>query len=112
MMSSLYFQYIKERENLDFVEIEEGFFTYKINGDECYLNNVFLKPEHRGTPATIKIMNKIIEAAQSRDCKLISANVYLNDHGFHRTIKSALKLGFSFVLAQNNCVTIVKKLGE
>lgn len=108
----MYFDYIKEREGLDHCQIEEGFFTYKADGEELYLANIYLKPEHRGTPATLKIMNKIIEAAMACGCKHISANVYLKDLGFHRTIKAALKLGFSFVMAENNCVTIVKKLEE
>lgn len=108
----LYFEYIKERENLDHYEIENGFFTYEIRDKEFYLANIYVRPDHRGTSAKLELWEKMQEIAIEKGCDLISANVYLKDSGFHRTIRVALKLGFSFVMAQNNCVTIVKKLGD
>lgn len=108
----MYFEYIKEREGLDHCLIDEGFFTYRVDGDEFYLANIFLKPEHRGTPATIKIMNKIVEAAENASCKFISANIYLNDKGFNRTLKASLNFNFNIQVAHNGCVTIVRKLRD
>lgn len=109
-MGNLYFDYVKERENLDHVEIEEGFFTYRIDGEEFYLANIYLRPECRGTPATLKIMNKMIEVAKQNSAKVISANIYLNDCGFHRTLRAALNFSFTIQMAHNGCVTITKIL--
>jgi hypothetical protein len=107
----LYFEYIKERENLDHVLGDDYFFTYEIRDNEFYLANIYLRPSKRGTPSTFEMYQKMESIALENSCNLISANIYLTDSGFHRTLKSALKLGFSIVMAQNNCVTIVRKLG-
>lgn len=107
---NLYFEYIKERENLDHVLGDDYFFTYEIRDKEFYLANIFSRPSVRGTHVVFEMYEKIEEIAKENSCELISANIYLTDKGFHRTLGAALKLGFRIVLAQNNCVTIVRKL--
>ena len=107
----MYFEYIKERENLDHVLGDDYFFTYEIRDREFYLANIYLRPFKRGTPAVFEMYEQIEKIARENSCELISANIYLTDKGFHRTLGASLKLGFSIVMAQNNSVTIVRKLG-
>lgn len=107
-----YADYIKERENLDYLEFKEGFLTYRIEDRECYLANIYVAPEFRGTPAISHFINELSKIAESKNCNFLTANIYLTDHGFNRTLKAALKLAFRVVRAENNSVVIVKKLGE
>ncbi len=106
-----YAQFIKDREGLDLLEFPEGFLTFKIDGDECFVANLFIHPDFRGTQALFRFYEKLEKIALEKNAKFISANIHINDHGFNRSLKAALKLGFSLVQAQNNSVIVFKKLG-
>lgn len=106
----MYFDYIKERQGLDHYKNDFGFFAYEIKDKEFYLAEMYIKPEHRGTSAVFDLYKKMEEIAKENSCNLISANIYLNDTGFHRTLKCAFNFLFTIVNAHNGCVTIVKKL--
>ena len=106
-----YGEFIKEREGLDLLEFPEGFLTFKVEADECFVANLFIHPDFRGTPALFRFYEKLEKLSLEKNAKYISANIHLNDHGFNRTLKAVLKLGFSLVQAQNGSVIIVKKIG-
>lgn len=106
-----YADFIKEREGLDLLEFPEGFITYQITNDELYVANLYIAPEFRGTPALFRFDKEITKIAVENKCKLISSNIHLNDHGFNRTLRAALKLLFTVVSAHNNSVIVVKKIG-
>jgi GNAT superfamily N-acetyltransferase len=48
---SLYARYIKERENIECLETEDGFCTYAISpdGNELHIHDVYVVPEKRKT---------------------------------------------------------------
>ena len=43
----MYFSYIKEREDYDSILKDYGFVTYKIEKEECFLRDMYIKPEFR-----------------------------------------------------------------
>lgn len=107
----IYGEYIKEREGLSLLEFEdEGFLTYKIIGEECFLKNMYVLPLKRRSGAGSKFIRALSQIAKSEGCTHLSANIFLNDPGCNNTIISALKFGFSFYRAQNDCVSIVLDL--
>lgn len=108
----MYFDYLKERENTDSLIKDYGFVAYRINGDECYLADFYIKPEFRNTHSAGDLLKEIIEVALSKNCKMITATIHLNDKGCNRTLKAAYKFDFFMVSAQNNVIVIAKKLGE
>lgn len=107
----MYFDYVKERQNVDNFQTDKGFILYKVNGEECFLAEVYVKPEFRGTSEIAKMIRSMCEIAESKGCNLLTANVHLSDSGSGRTIKAALKLDFFIAKADHNIIVIAKHLG-
>lgn len=105
-----YAQYIKERENKEIIENESGFLTYKIFEKECYLADMFIVPEKRGSSAVAYFIQELSDISIRAGCDHISANIRLNDKGATRTLRASLKLGFNLVSAENGTITICKEL--
>jgi GNAT superfamily N-acetyltransferase len=108
---NLYFEYIKEREGTEGIQFNDGFITYRIVDDECYIADMFVKKESRQSGIASKMISKIEEIAKEKNCKSISANIWATDKGNRRTLSGALKLGFEVVGAKNDCLILLKTLG-
>lgn len=109
---TLYARYIGEREGSQIIENENGFITYKINGEECFLVDMYVRMEVRRSGEGRKLLNELIKIAKGHECKFISANIYTVDHGATNTLKAALISGFELLSAKNECVTILLNLRE
>lgn len=107
----MYFDYAKERQSLENIQTEAGFVLYKIIGEECFLAEVYVKPEFRNGDAIKELISRVSEIALLNKCKVLSATVHLSDQGNLRTIKAALKLDFYIARAENNVIVIARHLG-
>lgn len=104
-----YKSYLKERQKALILDKPEGFVIYKVNGEECFIIEMFLKKEHRKSDALFELFSDLLVLNSS--CKIISGNIHLSDAGCNRTLNAAFKLGFKVAQANNNCLLIVKELG-
>ena len=87
---SLYAEFIKERENLEFLETECGFLTFKIVGAECFIADMYVRPERRNTGACEFLLSILFDFAKTKKCEFVSGNIHLNDKGCNRTLRAAL----------------------
>lgn len=68
-------EYFKEKDQKETVETDKGFMIYKILGEECYIEHVYVKPEYRKT-GEAKFLLSVIEArAKKAGCKFLSGSV-------------------------------------
>lgn len=93
-MKSLYAQYILEREGFEIIEDEHGFATYRIKGEECYLRDVFIKPEFRQTGVGRSYVEKISDIAKVAGCKLLTTTACPFSEGVTESVTAILKVGF------------------
>ncbi len=68
-MSSMYAQYIKEREDVDTYEDERGFFTYQVSNDSFHVVDLFILPKFRNNGVGKEYSDKIEELAKESNCK-------------------------------------------
>jgi len=62
-MQSLYSQYIKEREGLEILEVENGFISYRIKDNWIYISDIFVNKDHRRTKLATELADSIIDKA-------------------------------------------------
>lgn len=110
IQDTLIAKYISEREGKRIIEDERGFIIYQINGDDCFLAEMFVQDQDRGGGAASDLLRHLYAAAQAEGCKAITATIYLADHGAMRTLSAALKRGFRVASANNNVLLILKEL--
>lgn len=92
------------------MQFDCGFLTYKIEAKECFLADMYIVPEKRGTGAFGVFIECLAVQAKSKGCDHISATIFVDD-GVTRCLKAALKLDFRIKSAQNNCILMIKNIG-
>jgi hypothetical protein len=107
---SLYSDYLKERENAEVIESENGFLSYQIFGTECFLKDVFVSKEHRHLGEVRGLVGRLEVLAKAAGCKLISATICPATNGATDSLHAALHTGFKLYSADLNRVVIVKEI--
>lgn len=107
---TLYGKYLEERGGGKLIEDDMGFVTYRIEGKECFLMEIFADPHNRKIGIARDLVNRLSEAARAAGCTIITANIYLNDPCANNTLISALLIGFKLVSANGNTLLIALNL--
>lgn len=108
---SLYAEFIKERENKEIVETENGFATYKIfeNG-ECYLQDIYVSPEYRQSGLATTMANHICVIAKERGCNKLIGSVCVDDQSATRNMKVFLAYGMQIYKNVGSMIFLSKDL--
>lgn len=106
-----YYQYVKDRLGADILEDDTGFIVYTLAGDECFIQDMAVRKGVAGMGYGKTLIADLEELAKKAGCKFISANVHLWDKGAPNTLTAAFKTGFELQNAQNQIITIIKKIG-
>lgn len=109
-MKSLYAQYIEEREGFSIVEDEKGFATYIINEDECYIRDIFVRPEFRKENIASKYADQITEIAKKAGCKNLTGTVIPMANGATTSLKVLLGYGFKLLQATQERIIFIKEI--
>jgi len=75
---SLFAEYWREKGHL-IVETERGFMASITNGQVCYVDNFYVKPEYRGTGAALQLTLQTIKRAEDKGCTQFCAEIYKSD---------------------------------
>jgi GNAT superfamily N-acetyltransferase len=108
---TLYAEYLSERMDGEILESEKGFITYKVNGTECFIIDMFVSKKYRSASFGRDFINELCDIALQRGCNIITANVHLWDKGHDNTLIAAFKTGFKISNAENGVLIIYKKIG-
>lgn len=109
---TLYAKYISQRSGHEILENEHGFVIYKINGEECFIVDMFVDINSRKKYYGSEFINELVEIAKSKKCKVITANVHLWDANYQVTLVSSFKNGFNIVRASNDILLISRNLED
>ena len=107
---SLYGDYIAEREGLNIYETAGGFATYKINGNECYIIDIYVKPELRKAGVASDIANVVSDRAKKQGCKYLTGSVDPRTNSATDSVKVLLSYEMNIHSIQGNLVFFIKEL--
>jgi len=93
---SLYGDYIKERESYQIMEDERGFATFAFNNHECYIRDVYIKPEFRKEGVAKHFVDSIETIAKAAGCKKMIGSVDASMRGADASLKFVLGCGYKF----------------
>lgn len=109
-MSSLYADYIKEREGRSILESKEGFMTYEIKGQECYIADVYIRPEFRKSGVASGFASQIEDIARKQGCKFLTGSVTPSLKGATESIIAQLKFGFKLHSSHEDFIILKKEI--
>lgn len=108
---NLYAKYIKEREDINTIEIDHAFATYKkINDDTIYLIDIFVENGFRRDGLATKLSSMIEEVARKEGATKILGSVDLSKNGVTESMKAILSNGFKFSSASGNGLYFIKDI--
>lgn len=73
---SLYSDYLKEREDLEVIESEIGFVTYKFREDQTvYIQDIYVKNKFRASGEASRLANQVLDLAKKRNIHVAVGSV-------------------------------------
>jgi len=104
----MYFDYLKEKDRKNAIIKDYGFCTYIISGKECFLADIYIKPEFRNQKKGTEILNELIVAAKSEGCEVITAREYPHTDVTSNSMLCALTNGFKIISSNSEFILIAK----
>lgn len=109
----LYAKYLKEYDGFDIIIEDHGYVTYKVNGLECYVKEIFVEKEFRKTGLASKMVDKIAEIAKNSGCQFLIGTVYdnvENKESASISLMAQLKYGFRVASIKQNLIILSKEI--
>lgn len=108
--SSLYAQYVLEREGKYILEDENGFATYFYTGEYCYIEDVYVTKEHRNTRYISKWEPLIIAEARSKGYSKLLTSVVPSANGSTESLRSVLSYGYKLLKCDSDIIYFIKEI--
>jgi predicted GNAT family acetyltransferase len=109
-MKSLYAQYVLVREGFETVENENGFATYRVNGSDIYLRDIFVTPEECGKGIARDLADCVCEIGRAAGCKRLLGSVVPSAFGSTDSMKVLLHYGMRINGAHPDFITLEKEI--
>ena len=79
---------------------EFGFVNYLVNGEECFIADMYISPEYRKQRKTLELLETVNVFAKEKGCRFLTANTYKEeDKDFERyTRKVRLMIDGGFII--------------
>lgn len=110
-MTSHYAQYSAERFGYKTIETDEGFITYHLVPPECSIEEFYVIPEKRRTPAAKRLADKVFEIAKEAGAEIMWARVTPGVNGADHAMRTNLHYGFTMSHVRGNDIILCKKIG-
>lgn len=109
---TLFKKYISEREGKEIIENDLGFIIYKITQQECFIADMHVVSRSRRKGIGNSLFNQLYDLAKESKCKVITANIHLEDKNASNTLAASLKWGFKVQSCGHNILLIIKEIQE
>jgi predicted GNAT family acetyltransferase len=109
-MASLRAQYIKEREDTETFEKEDGYIEYEIlaDADSLHIKDVFIVKEKRGQGILREYYNEVVNIAKENDCQYIVTNYDKRTNGWQHVEDILIAEKFDFLGEKDGYIIMQK----
>jgi GNAT superfamily N-acetyltransferase len=109
----MYKDYVENQLPNRFVhETEKGFITYHINGIECQLEEIYVKPEFRRKGVAVELRDFAANDGKEKGCEYIKGSVVVGTNMAEESCMAMLKYGYKFWYTDGIIIYFKKELGE
>jgi len=106
-------EYQQERLGKHVLESDKGFALYSfIDSKQCYLEDIYVSPEHRKSGAAAELADQISELARKQGYEYLIGSVVCGANGDTESLKVLLAYGMHLLEVHGNLIMFSKKLGE
>lgn len=109
-MDNLYANYIKERLGKEVLSFRNAFITYIIDGEECYMEDIYVAPQARRKGVGTAITDEVVKRAKEAGCKYVTGSVDPTTNGATESMKALLSYGFKLTGLHGNLIVLIKPI--
>lgn len=109
-MTSMYADYVKEREGIETLETEWGFATYSFKEDYVAIWDLYVKPDFRREGAGTRIADEVCEFAKKLGYKYLMGQVSTKANGAHESMICLLDYGMTLHSSAGELIYFKKDL--
>lgn len=109
-MSDLFLQYKKERENVESIQVDGAFITYKWLQEYCYIEDVYCVPELRDSGISHELAEKVAEIARKKGYKKLLGSVDTSTPNPEQSLRACFNNGFKILKLDNKVIWLFKEL--
>lgn len=107
---SLYAEYLKEREDFETIESEDGFIVYRIYGTQIFIRDLYVKVEKRNQGEGTRLAHLLVEIGKREGCTSLATSVCPTAGGSTVSLKAILAYGFELQRSTENLIFLQKKI--
>ncbi len=104
------FEYLKERLGVETLQDQSGFVCFKIESEECFIQELYVRPEMRRIGAASLLIKDVCRLAKERGCKIVSCSVNAQANGATEAMKVVLSCGGTLALVSGQNIYFKKEL--
>lgn len=104
--------YLKEREGSEVLEFEHGFAVVRELVDCLYLQDIYVKPEHRNSGYGRKILAVVEDAAKDMGFKYVLGSCSPKAEGSTASLQAILACGFELSDCEKDIIYLRKPLKD
>ena len=107
---SLWAEYSLERANIETIENDVSFLTYKIELSECFIQDAYVQPGARNIGIGAEMIKKLETIARERGCKFVTCFVCPGALHADVSLKAVIGVGFKLFGSSENVIIFKKEL--
>ena len=107
---TLFARYRMEREGGHTLEKEHGFATYLMGPEECYIQDIYVLPEHRKGGLAAEMADEIAEIGRDQGCTVLTGSVDVRTKRSTDSLKVLLAYGMFLSEVRGNMIIMSKDL--
>lgn len=107
---SHYSEYILERENIQTVENDYGFITYKTEDSKCLIVDMYIAKEHRLNGNGVKLMNSLVSELKSKGVELLYCTCIPSTFNSTDSLRAILSYHFILISCENDKIIFEKRI--
>lgn len=109
-MSELFLKYKKEREGIEYINVEGAFITYKLLPDYCYIEDVFCEPNLRKSGLSHELSKQVEKIAKEKGYKAMLGSVDVSMTNPEQSLRACFNDGYKILNLQGSVVWLRKEL--
>lgn len=103
-------EYNKECLGFDSYINEHGFVLYRIENDQCFIQDLYIKKDSRGKELFRTLVDVVVEAAKKHKCNRLVSQINVANATSSASISMHTKYGMKLVSAHNNVLLFLKEI--
>lgn len=108
---SLWSEYVAERDGSEVIEKDFGFIQYRMQGEACVIDEIYVKPEFRMQGRGLELFEQVCGRARLSGKKAVLSELYVTRMNATEALKAQLAAGFIPIAAEAGIIVLKYELG-